>query len=72
MKRNILLVVFILTALFSLQKANAANDTLPTLKTYRVGIFASLYLDSVFSETGNFKYREGIPKFIVPGVDFVS
>ena len=37
-----------------------------------MGIFASLYLDSVFSETGNFRYREGIPKFIVPGVDFVN
>ena len=72
MKRNILLVVFFLTAFFSLQNAKAANDTLPALKTYRVGIFAPLYLDSVFSETGNFKYRDGIPKFIVPGVDFVN
>lgn len=72
MKRNILLVVFILTSFFSLQKAYAANDTIPFLKTYRVGIFAPLYLDSVFAETGNFRYREGIPKFIVPGVDFVN
>ena len=72
MKRNILLVVFVLTAFFSLQNAKAANDTLPALKTYRVGIFAPLYLDSVFSETGSFRYRDGIPKFIMPGVDFVN
>ena len=72
MKRNILLVVLVLSSIFSLQTTHAANDTLPAFKNYRVGIFAPLYLDSVFSETGNFKYRDGIPKFIVPGVDFVN
>ncbi len=72
MKRNILLVVFVLAAFFSSQNAYAANDTLPAFKTYRVGIFAPLYLDSVFSETGNFRYRDGFPKFIVPAVDFVN
>ena len=63
MKRNILLVVFFLTAFFSLQNAKAANDTLPAPKTYRVGIFAPLYLDSVFSETGSFNnWKKGLQR----------
>lgn len=72
MKRNIGWAAFFLTAVLSVQKANALSDTLPPLKTYRVGIFASLYLDSVFTAGGNFKYKEGIPKFISPAVDFVN
>lgn len=36
----------------------------------RIGIFAPLYLDSVFSNN-TFKYKQSLPKFIVPAVDFV-
>jgi hypothetical protein len=42
------------------------------VRHYRVGIFAPLYLDSVFSATGNFKYAQGMPKFIAPAVDFIT
>lgn len=42
-----------------------------TLPTYRVGIFAPLYLDSVFAEK-TFRYKQGIPKFIVPSLEFVQ
>jgi len=41
-------------------------------KTYHIGIFAPLYLDSVFSKDGNFLYKQNMPKFIMPGVDFVQ
>jgi hypothetical protein len=41
-------------------------------KTFHIGIFAPLYLDSVFNTAGNFKYTQDIPKFIIPGVDFVQ
>ena len=52
-------------------------DSLPKpdnhlIKTYRIGIFAPLYLDSVFSAAGNFRYMQGMPKFITPAVDFVN
>jgi hypothetical protein len=41
------------------------------LPTYKVGIFAPLYLDSVFSN-GKFKYKDAIPKFITPSLEFVQ
>jgi len=41
------------------------------LKTYRVGIFAPLYLDSVFNDNG-YRYGKNFPKFAVPGLDFVQ
>lgn len=73
MKKRFLRTLFFLATFFSLQQAGAqVADSAPKLKTYRVGIFAPLYLDSVFSSNGHFKYREGIPKFIVPAVDFVN
>lgn len=67
------LTLFFLTALFLLQTAAAQTaDSSPAMKTYRVGVFAPLYLDSVFSAAGNFRFKEGMPKFIVPAVDFVN
>jgi hypothetical protein len=40
-------------------------------KIYRVGIFAPLYLDSVF-ENSQLRSDKTIPKFIMPAVDFVQ
>jgi hypothetical protein len=60
------------------QKAVQAQNmaaTLPvavTIKTYHVGIFAPLYLDSVFNTAGNFRFKQGMPKFIIPGLEFVQ
>jgi hypothetical protein len=51
--------------------ANAQTDSSKKISTYRVGIFAPLYLDSVFSN-GSFRYKQGFPKFIVPAVEFVQ
>lgn len=71
---NIILrpVLLFLIAFFSLQKVVAQKDSISVLKTYRVGIFAPLYLDSVFNAEGRFKPSQGLPNFIVPGVDFVN
>lgn len=41
------------------------------LKTYRVGIFSPLYLDSVFTGT-NYNYGKGFPKFAQQGLDFIQ
>jgi Periplasmic binding protein len=40
--------------------------------TYKVGIFAPLYLDSLFSNNGSYKYGKEVPKFAQPGLDFVQ
>ena len=67
----------ILTA--NAQKAIQAQNmaaTLPvapvTIKTYHIAIFAPLYLDSVFNAGGNFRFKQGIPRLIVPGLEFVQ
>ncbi len=73
MKKPFLLLLTFFSVLFSLSSAGAqGTDSIPKMKTYRVGIFAPLYLDSVFSATGNFRYSQGMPKFITPAIDFVN
>lgn len=47
-----------------------AQNTKP-LKTYRVGIFSPLYLDSVFTDN-NYTYGKKFPKFSQQGLDFVQ
>ena len=51
------------------QNLSAQNNYIK--KVYKVGVFAPLYLDSVFS---NYQLRSDktIPKFIMPAVDFVQ
>jgi hypothetical protein len=41
-------------------------------KTYNVGIFAPLYLDSVFNDNGYRYSKNSFPKFTVQGLDFVQ
>ena len=46
-------------------------DTFKKNPSYKIGIFAPLYLDSVFNENG-FKYQQAMPHFIMPALDFVQ
>lgn len=71
MKKHLFSKFFILLFCFAILKANAQTDSLKVKATYRVGIFAPLYLDSVFSNN-TFKYKQGVPKFIVPSVEFIQ
>jgi ABC-type branched-subunit amino acid transport system substrate-binding protein len=64
----IILILFNSCFIFS---ANAQNDSVPALRTYRVGIFAPMYLDSIFTPEGTIRFNETIPKFITQGLDFV-
>ncbi|MEP6676870.1 MAG: ABC transporter substrate-binding protein [Ferruginibacter sp.] len=50
---------------------NAQTAVAPKVKTYRVGIFAPLYLDSMFSPAG-YKYGKSLNKNLLPGVEFVQ
>jgi hypothetical protein len=51
--------------------AKAQPDSSAPIATYRVGIFAALYLDSVFTGTA-YRYGKTFPKFALQGLDFVQ
>lgn len=63
MKQLLLVLAFVATGLFALSQEAA--------KKYRVGIFASLYLDSSFTGS-TYKFTNQMPKHILPGLDFVQ
>jgi hypothetical protein len=63
MKKVVFFIAFILLAVGSMAQT--------TVRTYKVGIFAPLYLDSLFNTSG-YKYGKSVPKFAVAGLDFVQ
>ncbi len=71
MKKRFLIALFFIIAVLSFSNGYAQNDTVQKVPTYKVGIFAPLYLDSVFNNN-TFRYKQGIPRFILPAVDFVQ
>jgi hypothetical protein len=71
MKRKFFTGLFICFAPLFFLPAKAQTDSSKYFPTYKVGIFAPLYLDSVFSNN-SFRYKQGLPKFIVPAVEFVQ
>jgi len=70
MRSFIAVSLLILGALFT--SAFSLAQTAGNTPVYRVGIFAPLYLDSVFNSSGQFRYSNSIPKFIAPAVDFIN
>ncbi len=67
----LLAIIFILfNCCFNLS-ATAQKDSVTVFKTYRVGIFAPMYLDSIFTNTGTIRFTDAIPKFMTPGLEFV-
>jgi Periplasmic binding protein len=58
-------------ALVAFLNVTAQTDSVKKMPAYRVGIFAPLYLDSVFSNN-TFRYKQGLPKFMVPAIEFVQ
>ncbi len=69
-KRSLTATVFIIV-FFNCTNLYAQNDTIKKTRVYQVGIFAPLYLDSVFNNN-TFRYKQAIPRFIMPAVDFVQ
>ncbi len=67
MKKKILLLSSLLFACVSIGFAQDGKQ----LKTYRVGIFSPLYLDSVFTGTA-YNYGKKFPRFAQQGLDFVQ
>jgi len=62
-------VVFNFT-LFSVTAQSNTNNVAVS-KTYNVGIFAPLYLDTIFTNTGTIRFKDAIPKFMTPGLEFI-
>ena len=58
---------------FTLFSATAQSSTakIAVSKTYTVGIFAPLYLDTIFTNTGTIRFKDAIPKFMTPGLEFI-
>jgi len=71
MNKKSVIGLVLLFAAFSSVKSHAQTDSLVKPPVYRVGIFAPLYLDSVFTKS-TFRYRQSIPRFMMPAVDFVQ
>lgn len=57
-------IIFCSTGLYAQTDSVQKNDPV------KIGIFAPLYLDSVFSNNV-FRYKQNLPRFIMPAVDFV-
>src|SRR5215212_7115779 len=62
---RIIFLLFLCTASLALKSQSVE------LKTYRVGIFAPLYLDSAFNE-GEYQFGKRFPRFTTAGLDFVN
>ncbi len=63
MKKLLFAIVFIVTGILA-----SSQDA---VKKYRVGIFASLFLDSSFAGS-TYKFTNQMPRHILPGLDFVQ
>jgi hypothetical protein len=57
--------------LLSFQNTSAQNSNNNNQKVYKIGVFAALYLDSVFTNS-QLRSEKTLPKFIMPAVDFVQ
>jgi hypothetical protein len=71
MNKKFFTLVLLCVTVISFLNVNAQADSSNAFPTYRVGIFAPLYLDSMFSN-GNFKFKQGIPKSLMPSIDFIQ
>ncbi|MBI2729295.1 MAG: ABC transporter substrate-binding protein [Sphingobacteriales bacterium] len=69
MKKSLLYIIAVLL-LISSSCCFAQTDS-TTVKSFHIGIFTSLYLDSVFNGT-QYRYDKQMPKMVIPGLDFAE
>lgn len=60
--------IFLMGCLFCCTLGSVAQ---PPVSNYKIGVFAPLFLDSLFNSTG-YKYGKEVPRFAQPGLDFVQ
>jgi ABC-type branched-subunit amino acid transport system substrate-binding protein len=71
MPKKIITVLLVVLSLLHLPGySQQGKDSL--LPTYQLGIFAPLYLDSVFNDEGQYRYGKSFPKFALQGLDFIQ
>lgn len=68
MKRFFWICLIILTAS---AKTSYSQSVMPVHRSYRIAVFAPLYLDSVFNK-GLYRYGNSLPKFNMPAVEFMQ
>ncbi|MEP6711212.1 MAG: ABC transporter substrate-binding protein, partial [Ferruginibacter sp.] len=71
MHKKIILLLLLLVSFVYINKVVAQQTAQADFKTYKVAIFAPLYLDSVFTD-GNYSYGKSFPKFAIQALDFVQ
>jgi hypothetical protein len=69
--RKYFLSLILILAFAGVQRSFAQFNTVPDYKTYRVAIFAPLYLDSIF-EGYHLKSENTIPGYAIGGMDFIQ
>ncbi len=69
MKQLIFLFGFFFLSADNLKAQDSA--TVNSFRTFRVGIFAPVYLDSVFTGT-HYRYGKNFPRFSFPGLEFLQ
>src|SRR5579863_2693358 len=67
MKNLIRHFTFLILIPFSFS-AKAQNDSVE--KVHHIALFAPLYLDSAFDETGSYRFDKNFPKLLNPGLEF--
>lgn len=68
MVKRILIIFIFLTLIIHPSRAQDST-TINSFSTYRVGFFAPIHLDSVFTGT-YYRYGKNFPKFSFPGLEF--
>ena len=71
MKKRRFTFLFLLFFIFTKQITLARAESVNPIPSYKIALFAPLYLDSIFNERG-FKYNQGMPKFMMPALDFIQ
>ncbi|HET9056205.1 MAG TPA: hypothetical protein VFN30_05085 [Chitinophagaceae bacterium] len=69
MKKSFLYLLTNFIVLFNLSVFAQPDSAIP--KTYRIGLFAPLYLDSLFTGT-QYRHGEQMPKAPIPGLEFIE
>lgn len=73
MKKNIWLLLFVTILQTGIAFGQSTDSTTSAAvpKTYKVAVFAPMYLDSIFSNA-SFNTSNTLPRFIMPAVEFVQ
>ncbi len=71
--KKLIPVLFFILLMGSVKTSYSQDSIAPVLnRTYKIAVFAPLYLDSAFGKTSMARYGNSLPKFIMPAVEFIQ